>query len=291
MPVPRWFPISISQDMIPGGFLIILKTDIPAHLFLFWTDKEPWVHPVSTIERGLAVPWNAYWCFVTWHLIEQEEAGDTTTHTFIWTGWVTCQTKWFRFHGTIASNPSPSDSPIFHKHYVAPAYGVILDYPPSDPLARIGNRIWHSTGFIAGRTGTPQDLEIWLKRTDARVNGCDVYIEEIFPGSLPYPIPYRDLAGHMLAHAIITNEQFNDHHGVWWNYSATFFDAVQLTEGQWYCLTNEAKGPRPVYLDRAHTPPPEPPNQIFTYAVYSGTSNRNWLGVGYADSMAVKVQG
>ncbi|MBA7680108.1 hypothetical protein ES703_88416 [subsurface metagenome] len=118
-----WYPLTISQTMMAGGFEIVLTTDRPCHLWLFWTDKAPWTHRVTRLERGLLVPWDAYWCFVAWHMIPQEEAGDTTEHTFSWLGWVNCQTKYFRFHGTIGLATSPSDSPIFHKHYLwtAPA--------------------------------------------------------------------------------------------------------------------------------------------------------------------------
>ncbi|GAI31431.1 unnamed protein product, partial [marine sediment metagenome] len=114
----RWYPQSIAQEQVDGGFNITLTTDTGCHLWLYWTDKEPWVHRRSTVERGLTVPWHSYWCFVDWHLIEQNEAGDTTTHTFNWLGWVTCQTKWFTFHGNIAGEESPSTGPILHKHYI-----------------------------------------------------------------------------------------------------------------------------------------------------------------------------
>ncbi|MBA7689594.1 hypothetical protein ES703_98102 [subsurface metagenome] len=115
--VARWFPYYLSQTHIAGGFKVVLLTKPECHLWLYWTDKEPWVHVSSRNERGLYVPWNAYWCFVDWHTIEQEEADDTTKHTFIWTGWEVCQTKWFRFHGNIDDVESPSDTAIFKKHY------------------------------------------------------------------------------------------------------------------------------------------------------------------------------
>jgi len=125
--VDRWYPLTISQTLIAGGFTIVLTTDKPCHLWLYWTDSVPWVHRTSTIERGLAVPWDAYWCFVAWHMIPQDEPGDTTTHTFTWLGWMNCQTKYFRFHGTIGLVNSPSDSPIFHKHYLwtAPIISIL----------------------------------------------------------------------------------------------------------------------------------------------------------------------
>ena len=113
----KWLPLAITQEQVTGGFNIVLTTDVSCHLYLYWTNKAPWVHRTSKLDRGLTVPWDAYWCYVVWTLLDQEEPGDTTTHTYNWTGWENCQTKYFRFHGTIAGNTSPSDSPIFHKHY------------------------------------------------------------------------------------------------------------------------------------------------------------------------------
>ena len=117
MTTTRWFQKTIAQVDLAGGFEITTTTDVPCHLWLYWTEKEPWVHRSAKVKRGLSIPWAAYWCFVAWHKLEQTEAGDTTTHTFTWLGWVVCETKWFAFHGTIAGVDSPSDAPIFHKHY------------------------------------------------------------------------------------------------------------------------------------------------------------------------------
>lgn len=116
-PPNKWAPLSISQQTVLGGFIITIITDTPCHLKLYWTLAPPWAHSITRILRGLAVPWYTYWCFVKHRMIDQEEPGDTTTHTFIWLGWEVCQTKYFRFHGTISTGASSSDSPIFHKHY------------------------------------------------------------------------------------------------------------------------------------------------------------------------------
>lgn len=120
MSAQHWLPLTIDQEVQDGGYTITLTTNVPCHLWLYWTNKEPWVHPRRKLDRGLVVPANSYWCFVPLHKIEQDEPGDTLTHTFLWLGWEVCFTRWFRFHGTIGGgdpNDSPSDSPIFHKHY------------------------------------------------------------------------------------------------------------------------------------------------------------------------------
>lgn len=158
----RWYPLSISQEQIAGGFTIVLATDTPCHLWLYWTDKVPWVHRASTIKRGLAIPWDAYWCYVSWTMIDQEEAGDTTTHTYIWTGWEVCQTKYFRFHGTIAGETSPSDSPIFRKHYTAyvPPPPEYYSFVPCDPTTgdMVDQYNHRGYAFEAALSGYPLSL-------------------------------------------------------------------------------------------------------------------------------------
>lgn len=116
-PDDRWALLNIEQQIILGGYKIVLTTDRPCHLWLYWSNHPPWVHREATTRRGLTLPWDAYWCYVAWHKIEQQEPGDTLIHTFTWGEWQSCQTKYFRFHGTIGGVESPSDSPIFSKHY------------------------------------------------------------------------------------------------------------------------------------------------------------------------------
>ncbi|MBA7526064.1 hypothetical protein ES705_18224 [subsurface metagenome] len=116
MPAGRWFPRTLQQEDTLDGFTITLTTNTPCHLWLYWTDHKTWVHQKSMTDRGLVVMDAGYWCFVAWHKIEQNEAGDTTIHTFTWPDWAKCQTRYFRFHGEIAGVESPSDSPILHKH-------------------------------------------------------------------------------------------------------------------------------------------------------------------------------
>ncbi|MBA7581610.1 hypothetical protein ES708_23516 [subsurface metagenome] len=115
--IPRWAPIDIEQTWDGNEVTIVLTTDVPCHLWLFWTTSQPWVHRKTRNRRGLSVPWDAYWCFAAWHEIEQEEEGDTYIHTYILPDWQYCETRWFCFRGTVEGELSPSDSPIFSKHF------------------------------------------------------------------------------------------------------------------------------------------------------------------------------
>lgn len=114
---------------------------------MFWTTKQPWVHRKERIVRGLAVPWDAYWCFVLWEENEHQEPGDTLEHTFIKPDWKYCQTRWFCFRGTIEGELSPSDSPIFSKHYDGKYYKVLTE-------------LW-TWGGEAPPDWTLHDVELW----------------------------------------------------------------------------------------------------------------------------------
>lgn len=59
---------------------------------------------------------DVYYCFTAYQDIEQEEAGDTLTHTFIMSDWPACESRWFYLWGTIAGEASPSESPIWGRH-------------------------------------------------------------------------------------------------------------------------------------------------------------------------------
>lgn len=117
-----WALLDIQQTAIAGGFQIVLTTDVPCHLFMRWTTTIPQQHSIPVYRRGLAMHADKYFCFDAYKDNEQEEANDTTTHTFIKVDWPTCETRYFYFHGTISGEPSPSTTAIFKKHrvYVPP---------------------------------------------------------------------------------------------------------------------------------------------------------------------------
>ena len=99
------------------SIIITCRTNNPCHLTLYYTEKEPVRHATSLVKRGLAVPWGAYFCFVAWNSVEQQEAGDTLIHTFEVPDWSYCQTKWFTFRGTVAEVLSPSVTALLKHHH------------------------------------------------------------------------------------------------------------------------------------------------------------------------------
>jgi len=98
------------------GYLVTVYTNNPAHLFMRWTETIPQKHVNKTIVRGAPVGTYIDQCFVVFTDTEQNELGDTWTHTFTLDNWTYCQTRWFYFWGTVGGVLSPSASCILKHH-------------------------------------------------------------------------------------------------------------------------------------------------------------------------------
>lgn len=83
MPLLYWALLDIQQTITPTGYIIVTKTDVACHMWLRWTLKLPQKHPKAVITRGLTKMTDVRFCFVAFCDVEQEEEGDTFTHTFI----------------------------------------------------------------------------------------------------------------------------------------------------------------------------------------------------------------
>lgn len=116
MPPQRFAVLNVEQILTAFGYKIIVTTNVPCHLWKRWTTIHPQIHKIPVLRRGLYLHTDIRICFVAYKDHEQEEAGDTTIHTFIEEPWPVCQTRWFMFRGTIDGIESPSTSGLFTKH-------------------------------------------------------------------------------------------------------------------------------------------------------------------------------
>jgi len=134
MPLLYWALETIEQTKISGGFTVVTTTDVACHQWLRHTERLPQKHAKPVERRGLLISWDARFCFVAFDDLEQDEEGDTYTHTFTWLGWETCMTRYFYFWATNAGEKMKSTSCIFSKHYTAPPFGppVTVHFHP-DP--------------------------------------------------------------------------------------------------------------------------------------------------------------
>lgn len=112
-----WYITSVVQNVIADGFRIVITTDNNVHMTLHWRNTPPWKRGITKIDRGFAWLIDAAWCKAKFHTFEQDEPGDTFTHTFTWHGWQVCWTRYFYFTATKFGLPCVSTSPIFAKHF------------------------------------------------------------------------------------------------------------------------------------------------------------------------------
>lgn len=124
----RWLIQDYAQTWLNATCQVTFNTDRPVHAWLRWTDQQPDMHLQSMERRGLRMWTEPYYCFTQHQEIEQEEAGDTTSHTFIWPDWYTCLWRWFLFWATADGVTTPTQWGIFKKHYVGPETVTLLVY-------------------------------------------------------------------------------------------------------------------------------------------------------------------
>lgn len=124
----RWIATGYTITPLGSGFLIVLLTDVSAHLWMRWTLIVPQEHLVSVMKRGLADRKQKYFCFDSFVDNEQLERGDTLVHTFYKPDWPLCQTRYFYFWGTIAGLRSPSETAklSYHSFWAEPLPGHTL---------------------------------------------------------------------------------------------------------------------------------------------------------------------
>lgn len=110
---PRWAGIDLLNTDTATGVQHLLTTDTPCHLWCRWTMAEPRIHSKAILTRGLRTRDDVRFCFTVFFDIEQDEAGDTYSHTFQNTPWFVGVTRYFYFHGQVAGVTSPSTTAIF----------------------------------------------------------------------------------------------------------------------------------------------------------------------------------
>jgi len=146
MVVGRFHLLTIDHEITADGFIVTITTNTPCHLYLRYSKVYPRIHRKSVLRRGVVFGWDARFCFVSYQHIEQNEDGDTITHTFTWPDWENCWTRYFYFWGTKTGFEMASDSPIFWLHYlwtaVPPPDQTIFYSDPHPELTSVDGTVW-----------------------------------------------------------------------------------------------------------------------------------------------------
>ena len=167
-PLLYWALEDIEQTLIAGGFSIVTTSDVPCHMWLRHTLEPPQKHAKPVERRGLIISWDARFCFVAFEDLEQDEPGDTFIHTFTWTGWEICQTRYFYFWATSWGEKMKSTSCLFSKHYLV-EYLTAYFYPDAHPESTscdgwsghlLPNLSWSAIRGAPGNIASDEDSRI-----------------------------------------------------------------------------------------------------------------------------------
>jgi len=184
-----WAVTDIQAECLATGYRFVATTSKDCHLWLRLTFEPIRKHPRTHIRRGLSVVDDVYLCFTQYRDYEQEEAGDTYTHTFTMLGIPLKSDFHFYLWGTIAENPSPSQSPIFTYHWpplpyrnqtigaptaVVRAYSdygrFVIFWPPEDYICGRLAAVWSKQD--AAHTGTYPPYYYLTLRTAPNLTPC-----------------------------------------------------------------------------------------------------------------------
>ena len=267
-----WALKDIQQEQTATGIKIVAVTFQPCHLWLRYSLIEPKQHIVPVLKRGVPFHADKYFCFDSYHDNEQGEAEDTLTHTFIKEPWPVCETRWFYFYGTIAGQPSPSESPIFKKHktYIA---------PPPPPVEFRYNHAIQGGQFIAGNNGWV--VQAFYMAATYKLSKVGFYFK--WQQQYCYE-PHRTLQLHLhrfyvpmnFDPAILASAEIvpgSDKLIEKWRYAD--IDGYQLNAGLWYAIACSsplpADGNCDPWLRQSNIDNPPPPSTAFKYYKNTGT--------------------
>ncbi len=113
----HWALLDLQYEYLPDGFKLTAYTDVPCHLYCRMTTSPPLKHSLPSMRRGMRITGDIRFCFVVFEDNEQEEAGDTLTHTWLKDVWPICETRWFYFVGEQGGESSVSETAIFKFHF------------------------------------------------------------------------------------------------------------------------------------------------------------------------------
>ncbi len=114
----RWFLTGFQDWACKESYHLVVTTDAPCHLWLRYSVAPPQKHPRTRVFRGLNIEGDVYYCFTSYIGVEQNEAGDTLTHSFDVSPWIANLVRYFYLYGTVAGDFSPSQSPIFGRQII-----------------------------------------------------------------------------------------------------------------------------------------------------------------------------
>jgi hypothetical protein len=127
-------------------------TDVPCHLTAHISDQRPVIRRIPYQKRGADMEASSVTCFVETKTIDQDEAGDTTHHTFQIPMPIYDHLYYWYFTGTQGALPTKSISQIFWHSCPKPTGALVTTKFYSDPAS--GHTTVDGTAFryVANQT-------------------------------------------------------------------------------------------------------------------------------------------
>lgn len=109
----RWLLTSLLDTWELPNLTTTTTSDIPNHLYLWWSDTPPLKSPKIALRRGAWCKIGELWWKWPMNQIDQQEPGITTTHTHFWPSWTLGQTRYGFFFPSLDPKALHSVSPYF----------------------------------------------------------------------------------------------------------------------------------------------------------------------------------
>lgn len=156
-----------------AGMKFVTTTNLPCHGYLFYTSQPWWTHRVPMMRRGTYFRDLSYWCFTNWRYVEQEEVGDTLTHTFFIEPWELCEIRWLTPRATVNGIWATSSGPIFehHRHLLSEAVRFASHRVPLDEAWAVERDYFMAQAFVPEWCPSLTNVFIYVKRPYESTDG------------------------------------------------------------------------------------------------------------------------
>ena len=155
-----WLALTLAGEFTDTDYLFTMTTDIPCHLHCLVGSSKPWVSLSTHIIRGVVFHHDPELYFKWFSSVTQDEAGDTTTHTFTLPCPLDNVTYWLVARGTVDGKESPSISPPFsYQRTPVPEMGVLDAYGITTTSAYL-------PGLLINDQGVPAFVRHRYTKTD-----------------------------------------------------------------------------------------------------------------------------
>lgn len=156
-----WKLISYTETWAANVLTFWCNTDIPCHLFLAWSDHEPFVRSRAHQKRGTVMWHDGEHGLTVNGYVEQTVAGDTRVHTIDLPFPAAGGERWWFLFGDVDNRRSPSRTGFWSAEYVAPLVTpqiwTTIRPPPGSPMHQ---RLEWSAFIVPERNCALQEL-LW----------------------------------------------------------------------------------------------------------------------------------